>query len=301
MKYNGISVVIPCYNREKTIKDSIESVLSQNYPGNIEIIVSDDGSTDHSLSIVEEYGEQVILLRKPSDCRDQGVSGARNRGILAARNEYICFLDSDDYYLPGYLPRMAEVLDANPDFGYAFSRCKQEIRHNDGSVSVHDWTRRKLSALGRTYHALYQGNCINTNSIFIRKALIDQVGLFDRSVSNGEDSDMWIRVSEFAKGTFVDFYGSVYRVNHSNEQLTSNSQKLIEDCHMRVYAKAFQRFFISGNDDSLRLLLIVRRFLYMRMTKRLGLIFTVYRFTVVNLRLLCLFPKTYWVFLAKML
>jgi glycosyltransferase involved in cell wall biosynthesis len=76
----------------------------------LEIIVSDDGSTDNGVDIARSFGSPVKVLLKPGNCPDQGVSGARNRGIEAATQSYIAFLDSDDYYLPGHLNKMAALL-----------------------------------------------------------------------------------------------------------------------------------------------------------------------------------------------
>ncbi|MDP4276045.1 MAG: glycosyltransferase family 2 protein [Bacteroidota bacterium] len=299
-KTKGISVIIPCYNREKTVGLSLDSVISQNYTGDVEIIVSDDGSTDGSIRVVESFGKKVMLLRKPADSTEQGVSGARNRGIMASTKDYVCFLDSDDYYLPGYLKKMVEVMEANPEAGYSFCRSRQEINRGDGKVMVTDWTRKRMSALDKKYHALYRGHDINTNTIFVRRTVLDSVGLFNVSLSNVEDTDMWIRISEHSKGIFVDIYGAVYRINHSNGQLTAVSQKVIRQCMGKVYAAAFQRYIVSGNDDKLRYMLIVRLFLYRGLTSRKGWFFYLFRLITVHFRLLCLFPRNYWRFLSEM-
>ena len=80
----GISIIIPVYNRETFLEEAIRSVLEQKYDGSLEIIVSDDGSTDRSLEIAHSFGSQVCVVLKDDKCKSQGVSGARNRGIAAA-------------------------------------------------------------------------------------------------------------------------------------------------------------------------------------------------------------------------
>jgi len=90
-----VSIIIPCYNREKYISDAINSVLNQSY-SNIEIIVVDDGSTDQSVSIVSKYHDQVKLIVQPNG----GVNSARNRGFAESSGEYVIFLDSDDWFSP---------------------------------------------------------------------------------------------------------------------------------------------------------------------------------------------------------
>jgi glycosyltransferase involved in cell wall biosynthesis len=290
----GISVIIPCFNREKTIKSAIDSVLNQNYLEKIEVIVSDDGSTDNSLKIARAYAENVMVLEKPKDCLEQGASGARNRALLVAKYEYVCFLDSDDYFLPNYLNTVANILDNNKEIGYTFCRSKKEIRYNDNTTKIEDWTRRKLSSLDKNYHVLYRAYNINTNVIFIRKAVLDKVGLFDTLLSNGNDTDMWLRISEIAKGQFVDIFGAVYRVNHSENQLTFNPNKVRKACATTIYAKSIHRYIEVQSKDKLRLLLIVRLLLYMKMTAKQGLFFSLYRLVTVNCRLLLLFPVTFF-------
>src|SRR5690242_8516469 len=109
----GITVIIPTYNSEKFLKEAITSVLQQEYNEQIEIIISDDGSCDNSLSIASSFGKKVKILRKPQDCSSQGAAGARNRGIAAASQPFICFLDSDDFYLKGHLKSLSNLFKRN--------------------------------------------------------------------------------------------------------------------------------------------------------------------------------------------
>lgn len=87
-----VSIIIPCYNRQKYISDAINSCLRQSYQ-NIEIIVVDDGSSDESISVIKSFGQKVKLICQAN----QGVSVARNKGIEACTGEYLIFLDSDDW------------------------------------------------------------------------------------------------------------------------------------------------------------------------------------------------------------
>lgn len=258
----GISVIVPLYNRERYITQCLDSILSQDFSGDLQVIVVDDGSTDESIQLVRKYGEKVRLIEKDSNCHEQGAAAARNRGLDAVECEFVAFLDSDDYYLEGYLRRMVAELLANPDVGYAFCRCKKEITKSDQSVEINNWTRLKLSRLDRQYHVLSRAYCINTNVIVLRSLLVDCVGRFDSALSNGEDSDLWIRISEASPGRFVDFYGAVYRTNHGSAQLTEVETTSKKMCSDVVYTKAFSRNYSRSNSDKLRLLLIIRALLY---------------------------------------
>ena len=107
------SVILPAYNAAATLARAIESVLEQSWPAH-EIIVVDDGSTDHSASVAQGFGAAVTLLRQPN----AGVSAARNAGARAASGDWLAFLDADDWYYPQRLKRHAEWIaqDSTLDF-----------------------------------------------------------------------------------------------------------------------------------------------------------------------------------------
>lgn len=252
-----VSIIVPTYNRESTIKQCIESIIGQNYKYELEIIISDDGSTDNTLTIVKDFGDKLILLQKPAECTDQGASYARNRGLSIATGTLIGFLDSDDFYLPTYLNVVVKEFN-DPEIGYTFARAKKELLKADGSIKLIPWTREKMSCLDVKYHVLFRAYNINTNVIIFRRNILDRIGLFDTSLSNGEDSDMWIRISEISKGKFIDFYGAVYRIDHSDNQLSKNVETVKRKCANILYANAFARTLSNSPTDKLRLLIIIR-------------------------------------------
>lgn len=102
-----ISVVIPAFNREKTIGRAIESALAQTRPP-FEIIVVDDGSSDSTAAVVTAFRDSVRYVRQPN----AGASAARNRGVELAGAPWVAFLDSDDYWFDDHLERMAEAIVA---------------------------------------------------------------------------------------------------------------------------------------------------------------------------------------------
>ena len=102
-----VSVVIPCFNSEAFIRDTIQSALSQTFPA-IEIIVVDDGSTDDSARIAEQFGDPVRVIRQAN----QGESVARNLGIDRARGDWIAFLDADDLWLENKLELQMKAVDS---------------------------------------------------------------------------------------------------------------------------------------------------------------------------------------------
>lgn len=251
----GISVVIPVYNRERHLKQAIQSVLDQEFSGTLEIIISDDGSTDRSIQIAESFGSVVKIIRKPKKCMSQGVAGARNRGIQVATQPYICFLDSDDFYLSGYINRMIEIMKSRQDIGFAFCRTKK-LEEISGTRNFAPWTRKVVNSDDVKYLGLTRSKLIHIITLIVRTEVFQQIGMFNESYSNGEDGDFWIRLGENYSGIFSDFYGAVYRVNHSAEQLSKNSSHKIDDCALRVFSSALQRCRLLKTYDPYRHFLI---------------------------------------------
>ena len=143
MKNGLISVVLPIYNAEKYLYETIQSVLNQTY-SNFELIAVNDGSTDGSLQVLQQITDSRLRI---IDKENTGVSDTRNVAIKAAHGEYVCFLDADDYYAPFYLQRMYETaIDKEADMvvcNYvpfrgkpAFIKAKTEALYVDNSEAL---------------------------------------------------------------------------------------------------------------------------------------------------------------------
>lgn len=120
MNNNLISVIMPVFNTEKYVKEAIESVFSQNYK-KIELICINDGSTDSSLSILESFGDKIILINIKDNC---GASEARNKGIRVAKGKFLAFLDADDIWVNNKLEVQMNQFNINPNLDISFSYMK---------------------------------------------------------------------------------------------------------------------------------------------------------------------------------
>jgi glycosyltransferase involved in cell wall biosynthesis len=180
-----VSVIIPTYNRGWILREAIDSVLLQGF-SDYELIVVDDGSTDDTRSILDSYGQDIIVLRQPN----LGVSAARNRGIAESRAQLISFLDSDDLWLPQKLTRQVAFFQSNPDALI----CQTEETWVRNGVRVNPKKRhQKLS--GMIFESSLSLCLVSPSAVMIRKNLFDTVGLFDESLPACEDYDLWLRVS----------------------------------------------------------------------------------------------------------
>ena len=181
----AVSVIIPTYNRGWILKEAIDSVLAQEFT-DYELIVVDDGSTDDTRTILDSYGQNIIVLAQANE----GVSAARNRGIAESRAQLVAFLDSDDLWLPQKLERQVEFFNSDPDALI----CQTEETWIRNGVRVNPKKRhQKLS--GMIFEPSLDLCLVSPSAVMIRKSLFDAVGMFDESLPACEDYDLWLRVS----------------------------------------------------------------------------------------------------------
>ncbi|MFQ4139753.1 glycosyltransferase family 2 protein [Nodosilinea sp. PGN35] len=191
-----VSVIIPAYNAERFITDTLDSVLAQTYQ-NMEILVVDDGSNDGTARIVKEYMEKTSKIRLLQQ-ENLGVAAARNLGIRAAKGEFIAPLDADDIWYEQNIERQVNcILAAKKAVGlvYSWSIDINELGQPTGCV-------RASRITGRVYNTLLLHDFIaNASSVLIRKACFEQVGGYDPILKQqlsqgGEDWDIYLRIAE---------------------------------------------------------------------------------------------------------
>ena len=180
-----ISVVIPCYNQGHYLGEAISSALDQSY-ANLEVIVVDDGSTDHTAEVAGNYS-RVVCVRQ----ENQGLAAARNRGIEASQGEYVVFLDADDRLAAGAIAVGAGTLDSRPDC--AFVSGHYSLIDAEGMTIPH---RASACAEGDHYRALLRGNYIGMHAtVMYRRSVLESVKGFDTSRRACEDYDIYLRIA----------------------------------------------------------------------------------------------------------
>lgn len=187
-----ITVVIPLYNKERYIRNTIESVLGQTHPA-FELVVVDDGSTDASADIVRSISDDRIRLVSKSN---GGVSAARNTGIEAASFEHIAFLDADDRWKADHLQKLAQLIVDFPQAGL-YCTAYQFIEPSGERRSPGFHGAEKRGYVPRFFHSMAQGDLLvaTASSVCIPKTVFRQVGLFPEGEALGEDQDMWARIA----------------------------------------------------------------------------------------------------------
>lgn len=183
-----ISVVVPLYNKKKSVLETMKAALNQTF-NNYEIIVVDDGSTDHSAELVETIkNEKLKIYRK----ENTGVSDTRNFGITKAQGDYIAFLDADDLWDNLYLERLHMMIESAPECGmYA-----QNFRVvNIDEILLEEISQKRQIEVYKNWEEVFFEKMFRTSAIAVNKKRFIDSGCFDTSLSIGEDLEAWLRIS----------------------------------------------------------------------------------------------------------
>ncbi len=180
MKNVMLSVIIPAYNAERYLREAVESVLRQKWQGEREIIIVDDSSTDGTAGLAASLGCSVI--RSP---QRSGAAAARNKGISAARGEWILLLDADDLLADDAAEALYRPFEEDPEtvavFGKAEDFVSQELSPDQAA---------ELKPRRGSYDGILPGCSL------IRKRVFDTVGPFDESLKSGETVDWIMKLRE---------------------------------------------------------------------------------------------------------
>lgn len=192
-----VSVIIPSYNSEKFVSTTLNSVLNQTFR-DIEVIVVDDGSTDRSPEIVRSYGSPVQLISQ----RNSGVSTARNLGIARSSGEFVCFVDSDDFWFKDKIATQVQMFKTHPNVGAVYSNfIKWQSDENDSFPTPESFSLEgALDEIdqeysGWIYHLFLLDCWMLTSTSMFRKKVFEKCGDFDSTLPCGEDWDLWIRIA----------------------------------------------------------------------------------------------------------
>ena len=199
---NKVSIIIPTFNRRDYITTALDSVLAQSYK-DYEIIIIDDGSSDDTKEVLKPYQNNIRYFYQDN----RGIPATRNKGIREAQGDYIAFLDSDDYWLPEKLKRQIECFKQNPHYGMVATRC---------SSITPDGRFRKKNRPGKSGWVLtdlFKANFIRTSSAMIEKECFEKVGLFDESLPECEEYDLWLRITKHYPIGFINEPLTVYTDN----------------------------------------------------------------------------------------
>lgn len=211
-----VSVIIPCYNAEKTIQKTIESIYNQTFKPK-EIILVNDGSTDKTLQIVKN----LLCLNSAIDLviieqENKGVAQARNNGVNRATGEWIAFCDSDDIWYDNKLEILSKYIKNNVDANFFFHEYKINGKQKMIDISKID----KMIFL-----QLFQRCFIQTSTVLLKKNLFNKTGGFNTELQVAEDYDLWLRCVHFGNCKKVPYILSDYNI-YGSEHLSREEKRM---------------------------------------------------------------------------
>ncbi|MBD1887426.1 glycosyltransferase [Microcoleus vaginatus] len=226
-----VSVIIPAYNAEQFIEETLKSVLAQTYPA-IEVLVVDDGSQDRTAEIVEKISKKdsrVQLLKQ----QNAGVAAARNLGIQKSRGEYIAPIDADDIWYPENIEKQVQcMLEGGEEVGVVYS---WTVDLDEKGLLTGGFRSYRIE--GDVYRTLIFHNFIgNASASLIRRSCLEKVGVYDktlkeRNAQGCEDWDLYLRIAEIyqfrAVPEFSIGYRRMYNTMSTNYTTMANSQSLM--------------------------------------------------------------------------
>ncbi|WP_313659474.1 glycosyltransferase family 2 protein [Acinetobacter variabilis] len=206
------SVVIPLYNKEQSIVNTVLSVLKQSYQ-NFEIVIINDGSTDSSVDVVKNINDERIRLIHQGN---QGVSAARNLGITEASYEWIAFLDGDDLWRANHLEEIIKMMNTFPNekvyvtsFEYSDKRKMFKHKRNSSIFKIENYFLEAIKE-----------SLIWTSIVVVHKSCFEKVGYFNMQLNRGEDLDLWARLARVYRIVKSSKITAIYNIDIDKTSLT---------------------------------------------------------------------------------
>jgi glycosyltransferase involved in cell wall biosynthesis len=262
-----VSVIIPVFNGAATVAAAIDSALAQEFGGELEVIVVNDGSTDATSSVLDAYRGRVTVL----DRVNGGPAAARNAGVRASRGQYVAFLDADDIWMPGKLEKTLEALDSDSGAAMVYTNASM-IGAGDEMLGT-TYTpaaERRAPTMEDMLSGLW--NILPSTSV-MKRTTFDAIGGFREEFATGhpqwEDSYFMLVAREHGRFVYLDEPTVLYRVAGSVEeslkrrrvwkQDSENPETMRVDRYVRN-SELMQRLVRERfGDRAMRLLAAIRR------------------------------------------
>ena len=232
-----VSIVTPSFNQAQFLEETIQSVLSQDYP-RIEYIIMDGGSTDGSADIIQRYSSQLADWVSE---KDQGQADALRKGFERAAGEIWAWLNSDDLYYPGAVRQAVEYLQSHPEVGMVYGDA--DLIDPGGAVLG------KFPARQTSYQRMLDGNVhIPQQASFIRSQVWQKAGGLDASFFFAMDYDLWVRVAKLTQIQYVPKLWAAFRLHKASKSIQHEDRCYPEMLRVRqrVLGKGFSRLALKA-------------------------------------------------------
>lgn len=243
--YPKVSIVTPSYNQAKFFERTILSVLNQNYP-NLEYIIIDGGSTDGSVEIIKKYENYFAYwISEP----DKGQADAINKGFKISKGKILAYLNSDDTYCGGTIRKVVDYFNNHPDVYLIYG--------DYALVDAQDNIIKHKKEIEFDYNVLLYGfSYIPQPTVFFKRDILTNIGLFDVKLSCVMDYDYWIRVAREYRIQHIPFYLANFRLHRFGK--TWNKASVFKKEALFLKKKYTKRY-----PNSKRITVLYFKFLYM--------------------------------------
>jgi glycosyltransferase involved in cell wall biosynthesis len=210
-----ITIVTPSLNQGRFIEQTIQSVLSQEYP-DLEHIIADGGSTDDTIQILEKYSGKIAWYSK----KDRGQTNAINNALRVSTGEIVSYLNADDILLPGSLYLIARSFAEHPNIQWLTGRCKiiDEAGKDTRSLIA---LYKNLLLYSHSYPMLLMTNYLSQPATFWRKELLDRCGLLDESLHYVMDYEYWLRLWKISSPYVLHQNLAAFRIQSASKTTSS--------------------------------------------------------------------------------
>jgi glycosyltransferase involved in cell wall biosynthesis len=221
-----VSILIPSYNQEDVIEQTVMSSLTQDYE-DLEVVVSDDASTDGTPQILNELesrypGRLKVFLHETN----LGVTKNHTRGLLECSGDFIAFQDGDDLLLPGKIKKQVTFMQERPDCTISFHDV--DVFDSETGTTLYLWSERFGTREGRMYELVRYGNYLPSLAVMVRRRHLPDYGYDDR-IRIGSDWMLWLEVLSRGKGKICYFNEVLSRYRRHPGNLTNISDWKYED------------------------------------------------------------------------
>ncbi len=209
----SISIITPSLNGGAYLRQTLDSVLSQNGDFDLQWLIIDGGSTDETIPLLKSTTDpRVKWISQP----DAGQTSAINKGLATAKGDIVAWLNCDDVYTPGALAIVAKTFQQNPDAQWLVGRC--DIIDCSGNIARSAVTRYKNRRLDSfTFKSLLRTNFISQPAVFWRKSFGSSIGQLDESLYWTMDYDLWLRMAQAGPPLVSNQTLASFRVHDSSK------------------------------------------------------------------------------------
>jgi glycosyltransferase involved in cell wall biosynthesis len=221
-----VSIVMPAYNAEKTIKESVSSVLLQTYI-DFELIIINDGSNDDTIGVVQKYCKDPRIIIK--SINNGGVANARNTGIFFATGDLVAFLDSDDIWDPNFLLNTVKVLKEDKDVDIVYTDYNIFTSNINNNIPG---LQNRYKFIRNTFYRIMIYDFIPMSASVVRRSIFDDGSFFKGRFFGTEDWEFWINKIEkhnvkFIPGRFLYYREHDLGISKNKRRQTRNVYKVV--------------------------------------------------------------------------